>query len=110
GVRHRAGCGRRQRSPSGVGGRNCSLLTFKTGRRAVLIVRGLFYGALVATAMAPTAEAQASPSHVCRFVKIPMRDGIQLNTSICEPQGQHQPLPFLMTRTPYGIAGDTVVP
>ena len=76
----------------------------------MLIVRGLFYGALVVTAMAPTAEAQASPSHVCRFVKIPMRDGIQLNTSICEPQGQHQPLPFLMTRTPYGIAGDTVVP
>ena len=39
-----------------------------------------------------------------------MRDGIQLNTSICEPASPHEPLPFILTRTPYGIAGDTVVP
>jgi putative CocE/NonD family hydrolase len=67
---------------------------------------------LIATAAAPpSAEVQASPpQHGCRFVKIPMRDGIQLNTSICEPSGPHEPLPFLLTRTPYGIAGDTVVP
>jgi uncharacterized protein len=46
----------------------------------------------------------------CRFVQVPVRDGIHLNTSICEPEGPHGPLPFLLTRTPYGIAGDTVVP
>ena len=38
-----------------------------------------------------------------------MRDGIRLNTSVCQPQGSHEPLPFLLTRTPYGIAGDTAV-
>ena len=38
-----------------------------------------------------------------------MRDGVRLNTSVCEPEGPHQPLPFLLTRTPYGIAGDTAV-
>lgn len=38
-----------------------------------------------------------------------MRDGIRLNTSICEPRGQRERLPFMLTRTPYGIAGDTVV-
>ena len=56
-----------------------------------------------------TSLAQESPQHSCRFVKIPMRDGIHLNTSVCEPRHPHDPLPFLITRTPYGIAGDTVV-
>ena len=40
---------------------------------------------------------------------IPMRDAVRLNTSICVPNGAHDSLPFLLTRTPYGIAGDTVV-
>jgi putative CocE/NonD family hydrolase len=39
-----------------------------------------------------------------------VRDGIRLNTSVCEPEGAQGPLPFILTRTPYGIAGDTVVP
>jgi putative CocE/NonD family hydrolase len=56
-----------------------------------------------------TSLAQESPQHTCRFVKIPMRDGIHLNTSMCEPRHPHDPVPFLLTRTPYGIAGDTVV-
>jgi putative CocE/NonD family hydrolase len=77
-----------------------------------MISRWIALGTLIATAGAPlAAEAQASPPrHSCHFVKIPMRDGIQLNTSICEPAGPHEPLPFILTRTPYGIAGDTVVP
>jgi putative CocE/NonD family hydrolase len=67
---------------------------------------------LIATAAAPpSGQTQASPPrHVCRFVKIPMHDGINLNTSVCQPAGQHEPLPFILTRTPYGIAGDTIVP
>ncbi len=57
------------------------------------------------------AWAQSPPAvaHSCRFVKILMRDGVGLNTSICEPRPSHEPLPFLLTRTPYGITGDTVV-
>ena len=59
----------------------------------------------------PSARAQtpAPVTHSCRFVKIPMRDGVLLNTSVCQPAHPHEPLPFLITRTPYGIAGDTVV-
>jgi uncharacterized protein len=52
---------------------------------------------------------QSPPGFACRFVKIAVRDGVKLNTSICEPKGDHPPLPMLITRTPYGIAGDTVV-
>jgi uncharacterized protein len=55
--------------------------------------------------------AQSPPpiAYSCRFVKIPMRDNVSLNTSVCEPRSSQAPLPFLLTRTPYGIAGDTVV-
>src|SRR5262245_31424321 len=41
-------------------------------------------------------------------VMVPMRDGVRLNTHIYAPQGQKDPLPFLMTRTPYGIEGDSM--
>ncbi len=64
---------------------------------------------LFVAVIASPAAAQSQVSHSCRFVKIPMRDGVRLNTSVCEPSHPHQPLPFLITRTPYGIAGDTTV-
>ncbi|HET6777407.1 MAG TPA: CocE/NonD family hydrolase, partial [Gemmatimonadales bacterium] len=70
-----------------------------------------FMLAVVAGMTITSARAQTTPTaaHNCRFVKIPMRDGVALNTSICEPRLRGGPLPFLLTRTPYGIAGDTVV-
>ena len=79
----------------------------------MLILRLLALWTFITIAIAPlSARAQALPldAHDCSFVKIPMRDGIHLNTSVCEPEGQHEQLPFLLTRTPYGIAGDTIVP
>jgi putative CocE/NonD family hydrolase len=54
-------------------------------------------------------RAQEVADYRCRFERVPVRDGVHLNTSICEPRGPHEPLPFLLTRTPYGIAGDTAV-
>jgi uncharacterized protein len=69
----------------------------------LLLVSG---AASVALAQQPS---PAVPAFNCRFVMIPVRDGVHLNTSICEPRGSHPALPILMTRTPYGIAGDTVV-
>jgi putative CocE/NonD family hydrolase len=54
-------------------------------------------------------QALTVSSYTCQFTRIPVRDGIHLNTSICQPVGDHPPLPFLLTRTPYGIAADTVV-
>ena len=58
----------------------------------------------------PAAAQSLSPSsYACRFVEVPVRDGVHLHTSICAPRDARDTLPFLLTRTPYGIAGDTVV-
>ena len=43
------------------------------------------------------------------FSRSAMRDGVRLNTSVCEPSGAHDSAAIILTRTPYGIAGDTVV-
>ena len=78
----------------------------------MLTARASLAAATIAVALGARAVvAQAPPvTYSCRFVKIPMRDGIHLNTSVCEPPAPHEPLPFLLTRTPYGTAADTVVP
>ena len=59
----------------------------------------------------PLAAAQNLPlsAYACHFVEIPVRDGVRLHTSVCAPREAREKLPFLLTRTPYGIAGDTVV-
>ena len=36
-------------------------------------------------------------------VMIPMRDGLKLHTVIYTPKNQHEKLPFLLLRTPYGV-------
>ena len=40
-----------------------------------------------------------------REVMIPMRDGTKLHTAIYVPKERKEPLPILLTRTPYGIGG-----
>jgi putative CocE/NonD family hydrolase len=48
------------------------------------------------------------PEYVRSEVMIPMRDGVTLHTVILRPVGSEtngEPLPFLMTRTPYGVDG-----
>jgi putative CocE/NonD family hydrolase len=44
-------------------------------------------------------------------VMIPMRDGVRLHAKIFTPVDQHEPLPIIMTRTPYGVedAADSFV-
>jgi putative CocE/NonD family hydrolase len=37
--------------------------------------------------------------------RIPMRDGVTLNTVVFRPRDARGPLPILLTRTPYGVAG-----
>ena len=39
-----------------------------------------------------------------KSVMIPMRDGIKLHTVIFVPKESQEPLPFLLSRTPYGVA------
>ncbi|MGH9475650.1 MAG: CocE/NonD family hydrolase [Terriglobales bacterium] len=41
-----------------------------------------------------------------RVVMIPTRDGVRLHTEIYTPRAPHAPLPFLITRTPYGTSDD----
>lgn len=41
-----------------------------------------------------------------RVVLIEMRDGVKLNTEIYRPKGIEDKLPFLVTRTPYGLGHD----
>ncbi len=38
---------------------------------------------------------------------VPARDGVRLNTDIFVPKDAAGPLPFLITRTPYGLRNDT---
>ncbi|MDX2029851.1 MAG: CocE/NonD family hydrolase [Blastocatellia bacterium] len=38
-------------------------------------------------------------------VMVPMRDGVKLHTLVFTPKQMTEPLPILMTRTPYGING-----
>jgi len=46
------------------------------------------------------------PEYDFQSVMIPARDGVKLHTVIYTPKGQHEPLPFLFIRTPYGAPGD----
>ena len=41
-------------------------------------------------------------------VMIPMRDGVRLETVLLTPKDAKGPLPFLITRTPYGVPGKEV--
>ena len=46
------------------------------------------------------------PKYVRSEVMIPVRDGVELHTVLLRPEGSDKsgsPLPFLMTRTPYGV-------
>ncbi len=55
------------------------------------------------------ASAQATQPAGVEFERIeamvPMRDGVKLHTLIFAPKQMIEPLPILMTRTPYGIDG-----
>ncbi len=48
---------------------------------------------------------QAADRFTVRDEMIPMRDGVRLHTRIFVPKDQRAPLPFVMSRTPYGIDG-----
>src|SRR5207253_3634687 len=49
-------------------------------------------------------EPDSAPGFDLTEVMIPARDGVKLHTTIFVPRGAQGPLPFIFTRTPYGIA------
>jgi uncharacterized protein len=77
----------------------------------VPIHRSIVLFLAVATSLSRDVLSQSGPvsKYSCHFVKIPVRDGVHLNTSICEPDSPHEELPLLITRTPYSVASDTVL-
>ena len=50
-------------------------------------------------------QGDSLPAYREQQVMIPMRDGVKLNTRIYTPVSGGRALPFLLTRTPYGIGG-----
>lgn len=54
------------------------------------------------------AQASTDPSLVFDKIEamVPMRDGVRLNTEVYVPKGLKEPLPILLTRTPYGLGQD----
>ncbi|HEY6947181.1 MAG TPA: CocE/NonD family hydrolase [Gemmatimonadales bacterium] len=65
--------------------------------------------AVIALAALPPGARARAPDSVPAFaqtgVMIPMRDGVRLHTLGFAPKGATEPLPLLLTRTPYGIEG-----
>jgi putative CocE/NonD family hydrolase len=69
----------------------------------------LFASVVVAAIPVCPLHAQAAPVRAAldfeaREEMIPMRDGVKLHTTIYTQKGITQPRPFILTRTPYGIA------
>src|ERR1700744_5956643 len=65
--------------------------------------------ALLCAAFCSTQAQQSPPPSIPRSnyrvqeFMVPMRDGIHLQTVIITKANQTQPLPILLTRTPYGV-------
>ncbi|MDE1155064.1 MAG: CocE/NonD family hydrolase [Acidobacteriaceae bacterium] len=56
----------------------------------------------------PTPPGVVMPEYVRTEEMIPVRDGVKLHTVILRPKGSEHsgaPLPFLLSRTPYGVDG-----
>jgi putative CocE/NonD family hydrolase len=82
-------------------------------RPAARIATALVVAMLAAS---PSSRAQTAPASAAAVrkpsaddfdrseVQIPMRDGTRLHTLIFSPKGVSANLPFVLTRTPYGIA------
>jgi len=78
-------------------------------KRTIVIMAVL--GVALGAAGAPRFSAsQATQDLGQLFTKsetmLPMRDGVHLHTEICVPKSASGPLPFLITRTPYGVNDD----
>jgi hypothetical protein len=74
-------------------------------RKRVLIVGFLVVASLFHLQVARAADS--SDKFDKREAMIEMRDGVKLNTEIFIPKDAREPLPILITRTPYGIAHDS---
>jgi predicted acyl esterase len=65
-----------------------------------LLQHAILFTLALSASLAQT--AQKSNYRVQEFM-VPMRDGVHLQTVVISKANQTQPLPILMTRTPYGV-------
>ena len=83
---------------------------FPCPRRRHAPLAAALLSALLAPAPTRVAHAQPTPAaavaqrFTVREEMIPARDGARLHTRIFIPKAAAGPLPFIMLRTPYGIA------
>jgi len=73
----------------------------------LLLVVAFFLLALAILPGSPAAVQQPRPADrfEVRDAMIPMRDGVRLHVKIFTPKDQRDPLPIIMSRTPYGVEG-----
>jgi putative CocE/NonD family hydrolase len=72
--------------------------------------RAAVLSALWLASALPAQQPTAAPAYdraayVHTSADIPMRDGLKLHVEIFAPKNAREPLPFLLQRTPYGVAG-----
>jgi uncharacterized protein len=82
-----------------------------TRSAARLFLAGVIASAILGVGLpAQGQESPQPPDYTSMFDKtdamIPMRDGVKLHTEIYVPKDTKEPLPFLLTRTPYGLSDD----
>src|SRR5690348_12346622 len=77
-----------------------SMLSFRTAA----LLTAVATSSALAQRPAPSAQdvAEVRAKYVKREVRIAMRDGAQLFTSIYIPRDTTRPYPIMMSRTPYG--------
>jgi putative CocE/NonD family hydrolase len=63
------------------------------------------YGQKIAsgTAAAPAPPTIQKSNYQVQEIMVPMRDGVRLQTAVITRPNQKEPLPILVTRTPYGV-------
>ena len=61
---------------------------------------------LLLAVLAAPLQAQEPPRYALQLdTMVPMRDGVRLHTAVYAPEGMQGPLPIVLLRTPYSIAG-----
>jgi putative CocE/NonD family hydrolase len=70
----------------------------------VLLASMVHATAVSAQVVTPKDQQEQAKQFARTSAMIPMRDGVKLYTTIYTPKKHNAPLPFVMMRTPYGIA------
>jgi putative CocE/NonD family hydrolase len=79
-------------------------------RLTLLLIAPIVVALVGLSRFRPAGASSGQPDLMLIFTKrdvmIPMRDGVHLHTEIYTPRHDEEPLPFLITRTPYGLDDD----